>query len=126
MVRVPHAPAKQETRSYIHLLRGANDLFKPESLQQLAPRLRGEQTLGDDSDGIASLNPIGATEAIAYDFLSRGGKHSRPFIALAVYDAMNGSLATLSGGDEVVNEYCLLYTSPSPRDATLSRMPSSA
>ena len=27
--------------------------------------------------------------------------------------------------DEVVNT-CLLYTSPSPRDATLSRMPSSA
>ena len=25
-----------------------------------------------------------------------------------------------------VNGYCLLYTSPSPRDATLSRMPSSA
>ena len=24
------------------------------------------------------------------------------------------------------NQYCLLYTSPSPRDATLSRMPSSA
>ena len=31
--------------------------------------------------------------------------------------------------DKVVgesNEVCLLYTSPSPRDATLSRMPSSA
>ena len=28
--------------------------------------------------------------------------------------------------DEVLNSYCLLYTSPSPRDATLSRMPSSA
>ena len=26
----------------------------------------------------------------------------------------------------VNNEACLLYTSPSPRDATLSRMPSSA
>ena len=25
-----------------------------------------------------------------------------------------------------LNYYCLLYTSPSPRDATLSRMPSSA
>ena len=25
-----------------------------------------------------------------------------------------------------LNELCLLYTSPSPRDATLSRMPSSA
>ena len=31
--------------------------------------------------------------------------------------------------DKLVNDYteiCLLYTSPSPRDATLSRMPSSA
>ena len=27
---------------------------------------------------------------------------------------------------EVLEETCLLYTSPSPRDATLSRMPSSA
>ena len=27
---------------------------------------------------------------------------------------------------EVLNNVCLLYTSPSPRDATLSRMPSSA
>ena len=34
------------------------------------------------------------------------------------------------GGDEGLivqyNDPCLLYTSPSPRDATLSRMPSSA
>ena len=29
-------------------------------------------------------------------------------------------------GDEVQFYFCLLYTSPSPRDATLSRMPSSA
>ena len=29
-------------------------------------------------------------------------------------------------GEEVVSMTCLLYTSPSPRDATLSRMPSSA
>ena len=40
----------------------------------------------------------------------------------------NASLAQLSG--ELVRirdvEGCLLYTSPSPRDATLSRMPSSA
>ena len=28
--------------------------------------------------------------------------------------------------DEIVSFFCLLYTSPSPRDATLSRMPSSA
>ena len=29
-------------------------------------------------------------------------------------------------GGEAVGNNCLLYTSPSPRDATLSRMPSSA
>ena len=28
--------------------------------------------------------------------------------------------------DKIPNNICLLYTSPSPRDATLSRMPSSA
>ena len=28
--------------------------------------------------------------------------------------------------DKIIHHSCLLYTSPSPRDATLSRMPSSA
>ena len=32
----------------------------------------------------------------------------------------------LSDVQNQVSEICLLYTSPSPRDATLSRMPSSA
>ena len=29
-------------------------------------------------------------------------------------------------GDDALLKYCLLYTSPSPRDGLLSRMPSSA
>ena len=33
---------------------------------------------------------------------------------------------SIDGSDITVPEGCLLYTSPSPRDATLSRMPSSA
>ena len=43
-----------------------------------------------------------------------------------------GNLARSKLGDKLTNEIgtesyaCLLYTSPSPRDATLSRMPSSA
>ena len=40
----------------------------------------------------------------------------------SVYLELPGS--SYSGGDEIKG--CLLYTSPSPRDATLSRMPSSA
>ena len=32
----------------------------------------------------------------------------------------------ISDDSETIIETCLLYTSPSPRDATLSRMPSSA
>ena len=36
------------------------------------------------------------------------------------------TLATVDHGVPTSNRICLLYTSPSPRDATLSRMPSSA
>ena len=34
--------------------------------------------------------------------------------------------AVVADGAEALASVCLLYTSPSPRDATLSRMPSSA
>ena len=37
-----------------------------------------------------------------------------------------GTLGRDSHRDVVLTHRCLLYTSPSPRDATLSRMPSSA
>ena len=47
---------------------------------------------------------------------------------LAVALAMNAfpRLALLASGAVPLLVTCLLYTSPSPRDATLSRMPSSA
>ena len=35
-------------------------------------------------------------------------------------------LSSVNDGPYIFIEDCLLYTSPSPRDATLSRMPSSA
>ena len=49
-------------------------------------------------------------------------------IALGVEDIQSTCLAISKRGGRVVREPgpCLLYTSPSPRDATLSRMPSSA
>ena len=38
----------------------------------------------------------------------------------------NAFIYETDGAMKVEPDYCLLYTSPSPRDATLSRMPSSA
>ena len=44
---------------------------------------------------------------------------------LADFKPLRGVYGNIDGGD-VRLKHCLLYTSPSPRDATLSRMPSSA
>ena len=43
-------------------------------------------------------------------------------IPMTVDDAITGRIRTL----DTINKSCLLYTSPSPRDRTRSRMPSSA
>ena len=53
---------------------------------------------------------LGTTNSIA--------AYTQDNIPIAIKDA--------SGKHTLVPSICLLYTSPSPRDATLSRMPSSA
>ncbi len=95
------APAQQQTRTYVHLLRTASRMFEADALDQLVPRLRGGPRLAElNGQGVGGLDPIAGTEALAYDFLSRGGKHSRPFITLAVYDALTGGRATQADGQE--------------------------
>ena len=50
-------------------------------------------------------------------------------VAIPVYDQVSGLLgaaACINNAGQLMAWTCLLYTSPSPRDATLSRMPSSA
>lgn len=95
MIYTPHRPAAVQTRSYLHLLRVATGMFEPGELQRLAPRSRGGSLLSEtNGDGLAGLDPLAATEALAYDFLLRGGKHTRPFVTLAAYDAMTGGPAT--------------------------------
>ena len=42
------------------------------------------------------------------------------------YQVKRGNLESRTGKDKFVTMACLLYTSPSPRDGLLSRMPSSA
>ncbi|MGI9515591.1 MAG: polyprenyl synthetase family protein [Pirellulaceae bacterium] len=106
MVATPYQEAKQQTRSYVHLLRRSSQLFEPDTLERLVPRVRGEMRLSElNGQGISALDPVAATEVISYDFLSRGGKHSRPFITLAAYDAMTGGQATMGDGSSVLDEY---------------------
>jgi geranylgeranyl pyrophosphate synthase len=81
--------------TYEHLLRATRRMFQPDELERLAPRLRGGPRLTEvNGHGAAGLDPIAATEAIAYDFLAKGGKYSRPFITLAAYDAVTGAHCT--------------------------------
>jgi geranylgeranyl pyrophosphate synthase len=74
-------------------------MFNPDELDRLMPPVRGTRRLAEtNGEGIAGIEPIAGTEALAYDFLAKGGKHSRPFITLAVHDALTGAKGTQSDG----------------------------
>ena len=100
MINVRRAAGTRATRTYVHLLRAAAGMFERPRLTQLAPTARAGTSVLVADDTQQQLDPIAATEAIAYDFMSRGGKYSRPFITLAVHDALTGARATESGGAE--------------------------
>lgn len=90
-----------QTKSYVHLMRAAAGLFEPAELERLVPRLRGGPRLAEvNGRGVSALDPVAGTEAIAYDFLGKGGKHSRPFITLAVHDALTGGRGSDADGAE--------------------------
>lgn len=88
-------PASAKTKTYMHLMRAANAMFEEPELSRLVPKPRQSPPIATGGlDAIA--DPLMRHEAIAYDFLARGGKRSRPFITLAAYDALKGAKATLS------------------------------
>ncbi len=89
MLQLQSAGCQDKTHSYLPLMREASDLFSPAQIDALAPRRRGAPHLSEiGHDRLDQLDPIAATEAVAYDFLGRGGKYARPFITLAVWDAL--------------------------------------
>lgn len=101
MINVRPTQETTRSRTYVHLMRAAAKLFEPDELDKLAPRLRGGPRLAEvNGEGLGALDPIAGTEALAYDFLAKGGKHSRPFITLAVHDALTGGRATEGAGGE--------------------------
>src|SRR3954452_6016888 len=99
--------ARQDaTTTYAHLLRAARRLFHPDELERLIPRTRGGPRLSEvNGAGANALDPLAATEAIAYDFLAKGGKYSRPFITLAAYDSLTGGHCSEADGAEHVRNH---------------------
>lgn len=87
MIDLKTEPAPQQTKSYIHLMRAANGMFESPELERLAPRSRLSAN---------AVDPLCQHESIAYDFLAKGGKRSRPLITLATCDALTGGNGTLS------------------------------
>lgn len=99
MIDTPYQQGTVDTRTQVHLLRAATRMFDVDELERLAPRVRGGPRLSEaNGQGMAALDPLSATEAIAYDFLVGGGKHLRPFITLAAYDAMTGGRGSRADG----------------------------
>ena len=72
-----------------------------------------------------SLIRVGVSTQAGHLVLQRNGYRDRPKQALYLDDVSTLS-AQVKETLKTQNISCLLYTSPSPRDATLSRMPSSA
>lgn len=98
--------AAQQTRSYVHLMRAASDMFSQPQLNDLVGRQRSEASVATSSeDPLDGIDPIAATEALATDFLARGGKYSRPFMTLAAYDAMLGGRGTMADGPHAVSSF---------------------
>ena len=103
------------TNAIIHLTAIAGRLGIPIPLQQL-------NTLSDETPVLIDLKPTG--DHYMEDLFKAGGlgvvlRELKPLL----------NLECLSVTGETLNERlqsCLLYTSPSPRDGLLSRMPSSA
>src|SRR3954453_995029 len=92
---------KATSPTYVHLARAATRMFHPDELERLVPRTRGGPRLAEvNGAGASALDPLAATEVIAYDFLAKGGKYSRPFITLAAYDALTGGHCSQVDGAE--------------------------
>lgn len=108
MLTTAYQQPAQQTRSYVHLLRASSEMFRAPLMDELVPRQRGTAAIStDDQDPLKTLDPIAATEAIGMDFVSKGGKYSRPFITLAAYDAMMGGESTLADGANTIKNFPL-------------------
>ena len=71
---------------------------------------------------VSRVIPVGKP----YKLASRNYQKDDSVIAIKNLSIGGQQLAIIAGPDSAETQDCLLYTSPSPRDRSLSRMPSSA
>ena len=95
-------------------LQGVSQPYAPEQLAGLSPEQKQAVRMG--LKGIGSYQPyMEQAAALA------GPKGYQQFMSPFTRDVIDQSMKDIARGSA-----CLLYTSPSPRDGLLSRMPSSA
>ena len=97
----------------------------------LKSNIRGlERLLADEEAALSALRAKAQSPSHTLELVVAGEGRGRAEVRVATQLSGWVSSYDLAWNDEEgtldVGRYCLLYTSPSPRDATLSRMPSSA
>ena len=110
------------TSQALNKMAGAEIFFKCENFQRMgAFKMRGAAyailNLSDEqkANGVVTHSSGNFAQAVAL---------SAQMLGIKAYIVMPHNAPQVK--KDAVRGYCLLYTSPSPRDATLSRMPSSA
>ena len=122
--------AKGIATDRIHGLKlGANDyLAKPFDLEELILRIRNLVSSKTDQK-IKSIQ-IGEVKVnfSAFEAHNNNGEIIHVFSKreIELLELFNDNEGKVVSRETTLPSFCLLYTSPSPRDATLSRMPSSA
>lgn len=93
MIATPYRRGCAAAPHFLPLLRAAARLFEAGELARLLAPLGARRAAGaarGEGAGRPPLDPLAATESLAGEFLLRGGKHFRPFITLAAYQAQSG------------------------------------
>ncbi len=81
---------------YLPLLREAAEFFTRPALVELEAKLSLPGAFGGPAAVGEAFEPLAAAASMSGDFLARGGKFLRPFIALAAYDAVRADRPQLA------------------------------
>ena len=100
-------------------------------VEQIKKPIYEEMELFEEKFRQSMTSQVALLNRITHFIVNRKGKQMRPMFVFLVAKLLGKgkvSERTYRGASviELIHTACLLYTSPSPRDGLLSRMPSSA